>query len=173
MLASFALITPAARADEPAAPDSPLVKLLKSKRVPEARMGAIVDMIGKRGSADDLEFIFQQAIAPDGFPAPIKVKALEALAEAARNRGLRPARGLRSSFRSFSPGRPRLGRGLEKTAVASGGLWKLESRRRGAASLWPRRRRPTICCARLLWMLWPSIGGQAGRSRIEALCRPP
>ncbi len=37
------------RDDDPPAPDSPLVKLLKSGRVPEARQGTILDMIGKRG----------------------------------------------------------------------------------------------------------------------------
>ena len=42
-------------------PDSPLVKLLKSGRVPEARQGTIVDMIGKRGTAGDLAYIYQQA----------------------------------------------------------------------------------------------------------------
>ena len=69
-LAAFALITPVVLADDPATPDSPLVKLLKSKRVPETRLGAIVDMIGKRGTAGDLDFIFQQATASDGFPTP-------------------------------------------------------------------------------------------------------
>ena len=121
------LIAPAAQADDPPAPDSPLVKLLKSRRVPEARQGSIVDMIGKRGTAADLDYIFQQAIAPDGFPAPMKVKALEALAEAASNRNLRPAKGLDGLIPVDRPAVPRSESSLETTAVRLAGLWKLES----------------------------------------------
>ena len=68
------------------------MKLLKSGRVPEARQGAVVDMIGKRGTAGDIEFLFQRATSPDGFSTLVKVKALEALSEAAANRNLRPAK---------------------------------------------------------------------------------
>src|SRR5689334_20777044 len=45
--------------------ESPMVKLLKSKRVPEDRQGTIVDLIGRRGTADDLAYIYQQTLAPD------------------------------------------------------------------------------------------------------------
>ena len=126
-LAAFALITPVVLADDPATPDSPLVKLLKSKRVPETRLGAIVDMIGKRGTAGDLDFIFQQATASDGFPTPIKVKALEALAEAASNRNLRPAKGRDGLVALIGAGQPQLEPDLEKTVVRLAGVWKLES----------------------------------------------
>ena len=101
--------------------------------MPEARLGTIVDMIGKRGTAGDLDFIFQQAISPDGFPAPIKVKALEALAEAASNRNLRPAKGRRQASR-FDQARPNPDRSQA-------------SRRR--SSVWPAsgssNRRPSRC----------------------------
>src|SRR5438034_11258033 len=76
---------------DPPASDSPLVKLLKSGRVPEARQGTIVEMIGKRGTATDLDYIYQQALT-GRFSAPIRVKALDALAEAALTRDLKPAR---------------------------------------------------------------------------------
>ena len=71
-----------------------MVKLLKSKRVPEDRQGTIVDLIGKRGTVEDLEYIYQQALSPDGFPTSVRVKALEALAGAAANRNLKPTRDL-------------------------------------------------------------------------------
>ena len=52
----------AAAADEPAKkPDSPLVKLLRGGRVPAERQGTIIDMIGKRGNAADLDFLLDQA----------------------------------------------------------------------------------------------------------------
>src|SRR5262249_49789260 len=47
--------------------DSPMVRLLKSKRVPEDRQRTIVDLIGRRGSADDISYIYQQTLGADGF----------------------------------------------------------------------------------------------------------
>ncbi len=74
------------------ADDSPLVKLLKSGRVPEERLPAMLDKIGKRGSAADLGYLFDRAVDPKGFPPAARLKALEALAEAgAHPQG--PARG--------------------------------------------------------------------------------
>ena len=63
-----------------------MVKLLKSKRVPEDRQGTIVDLIGKRGTVEDLQYIYQQSLSLDGFPASVRVKAFEALA-GAKGRG--------------------------------------------------------------------------------------
>ncbi len=109
------------------APDSPLVKLLKSGRVPEARQGAIVEMIGKRGTAGDVEFLFQKATSPDGFPAPCKLKALEALAEAAANRNLRPTKDVDKLAALIRSASPRSDPAIEKAAVRLAGLWKLEA----------------------------------------------
>jgi putative heme-binding domain-containing protein len=171
LLAAIPWITPAALADDPPAPDSPLVKLLKSKRLPEARLGSVVDMIGKRGAAGDLDYLFQQVIAPDGFPAPIKVKALEALAEAASNRNLRPARGLDGLTALIRQGEPRMDSSLEKTVVRLAGLWKLESAVEPLRSLAASLSTEDTLRALSLDAL-ATIGGQIGRSRIEALCGP-
>jgi putative heme-binding domain-containing protein len=171
LLAAFPLIARAAQADDPPAPDSSLVKLLKSKRVPEARLGSIVDMIGKRGTAGDLDYIFQQAIAPDGFPAPMKVKALEALAESASNRNLRPAKSLDGLIPLIRPAVTRSDSSLETTAVRLAGLWKLESAAEPLRSLAASPSTDDVLRALALDAL-ATIGGQAGRSRIEALCEP-
>src|SRR5947209_105775 len=85
LLCTTLIATASASAD-----DSPLVKLLKAGRVPEARLPAILDQIGKRGSAADLGYLFERAVDPKGFPAPARLKALDALAEAALTRKLRP-----------------------------------------------------------------------------------
>jgi hypothetical protein len=84
VLIAICLFVPVtARADDAPAPDSPLVKLLKSGRLPEARQGSVVDMIGKRGTLNDLTFLLQQVTTSNGgFSPTLKVKALEALAEA-------------------------------------------------------------------------------------------
>ena len=61
-------VTEASGAQDPSPSDGPLVKLLKSGRVPEARQGTVIDMIGKRGAVGDLDFIYQQAMT-DRFSA--------------------------------------------------------------------------------------------------------
>ncbi len=171
VLAAFPLIAPAAQVDDLPSPDSPLVKLLKSKRVPEARLYSIVDMIGKRGTAGDLDYIFEQAISSDGFPAPIKAKALEALVEAASNRDLRPAQGLNRLVALIGTGETRQGSSLEKTVVRLAGLWKLESAVEPLRSLAAKPSTDDALRAPALDAL-AAIGGQVGRSRIEGLCGP-
>lgn len=79
-----------AQGDEPATKESPLVKMLRSGKVPEERQGAIVDMVGKRGNAADVLFLIQKATAPDGFSPALRLKALNAVTEAATTREVRP-----------------------------------------------------------------------------------
>jgi putative heme-binding domain-containing protein len=110
-------------ADDPK-PDSPLVRMLKTGRVPEERQATIVEMIGKRGNADDLGFLFQKAARSDGFPAAIRPKALTALADAALTRQLKPKgdyTALASLIKSEDDTSIRL------SAIRLAGLWKAES----------------------------------------------
>jgi putative heme-binding domain-containing protein len=172
LLATCVFLTPPAHADDPPAPDSPLVKLLKSGRVPEARRGTIVEMIGKRGSAGDIEFLFERATSPEGFSAPIKVKALEALAEAAANRNLRPASGvdkLAALIQSASSSRS--DPALEKAAVRLAGLWKLAAAAEALKALAVSPGVQEAIRSEALDAL-AAIGGRVGRSQIEALTAP-
>jgi putative heme-binding domain-containing protein len=172
LLAACAFLTPPAHGDDPPAPDSPLVKLLKSGRLPEARQGTIVDMIGKRGTAGDVEFLFQRAMSPDGFSPPIRVKALEALAEAAANRNLRPATGadkLAALIQSASS--TRSDPALDKAAVRLAGLWKLTAAADALKALAVSPSVQEAIRGEALDAL-AAIGGQVGRSQIEALTAP-
>ena len=170
LAATCAFLVAAAPADDPA-PDSPLVKLLKSGRVPQDRQGTIVDMIGKRGTAGDLEFIFKQVISPDGFPAPIKKKALEALAEAAANRNLRPARDVDKLTALIQLARSRSDGVLERAAVRLAGVWKLEAAAEALKGLAVSSSADLALRGEVLDAL-AAIGGRAGRSQIEALAAP-
>jgi putative heme-binding domain-containing protein len=165
------LLAPTAYADDPPAPDSPLVKLLKSGRVPAARQGAIVEMIGKRGTAGDVEFLFQKSINADGFPAPLKLKALEALAEAAANRNLRPTKDIARLVPMIGATQAQSNTAIEKAAVRLAGLWKLEA---AAAPIKELAVSPTADDALRGEALdaLAAIGGRAGRSQIEALTAP-
>ena len=173
LIAAWAAITSTVRAnDDSPNPDSPLVKLLKSGRVPEARQGAIFDMIGKRGTAGDLTFLYERAISPGGIAPSLRPKALEVLAEAASNRNLRPARDLDKLVPLIRAAPSRSDMALVIPATRLAGLWKLEAAADVLAALAvsPSPSVDTPLRALALDAL-ATIGGKAGRSRIEALTR--
>ncbi len=124
LLAAF--IPTGAVAQDDAKPESNYVKLLK--KAPEARLGSIVAIIGKRGDAADLAFVFARATSPDGFPATVRVKALETLADAAMTRDLRPEGDLSGLGLLIRPGGG--GGGVDPAsrlaAVRLAGVWKAE-----------------------------------------------
>ena len=121
LLVSFA---PPALAQDDSKPESPYIKLLK--KAPEERMGQIVDIIGKRGTADDLAYIYGRATAPDGFPAPIRLKALEVLGDAALTRDLRPTVDLAGLGRLIATVDSKASQAARLAAIRLAGLWKAE-----------------------------------------------
>jgi putative heme-binding domain-containing protein len=170
-LSLAALLPPIAAADDEPRPDSPLVKLLKSGRVPEERQGTIVEMIGKRGNAADLSYLYQQALRPDGFPEATRLKALDALAEAALTRRARPEGDPSKLATLIRPQGAKVAPALRLAATRLAGLWKAESLgdalREVAQS---PDADPTLRAAALDALA--SIGGAAGRAGIEALAAP-
>ena len=115
--------------------DGPMVKLLTSGRVPEARQGTIVEMIGKRGNTRDLTFLFEQVVLGSKYSDATRRKALEALAEAAQNRKMQPARQLERLIPLFesAASRPepatanRSVSGPEQGAVRLAGYWRMSA----------------------------------------------
>src|SRR5262245_2757338 len=107
--------------DNPPAPDSALVRLLRGGRVPEARQGTIVEMIGQRGTAEDLGYLYHRALT-GGFPPAVAVKALDALAEAALTRGLKPARDRERLIALLPADSPRSDLGSARAVVRLVGL---------------------------------------------------
>ncbi len=139
--------------------------------MPEARQGTILDMIGKRGTVADLGYLYQRALSPDGFPPALRVKALDALAEAASTRDLRPSRDidklvplLRATSNGSDPA-------LEKAAIRLAGLWKLEA---AGETLRAIAQSPTAEdeIRTLALEALAGIGGKVGRSQVEALAGP-
>src|SRR5262249_51543030 len=78
-------------ADEPISAVGPLMKLYQSGRLPAERQPAVVEMICNRGNEKDLRVVFEKVLTPDGMAAPLRIKALGWLAEAARTRKVKPA----------------------------------------------------------------------------------
>ena len=148
--------------------DSPMVKLLKSKRVPEDRQGTIVDLIGKRGTAEDLQYIYQQALSPDGFPATVRIAALEALAGAAANRNLKPPRDLEKLTPLVRDAGSRTGASIARPAIRLAGIWKLEPAVEALAEVARSAAVDEALRAEALDAL-ATIGGKAGSAPIEAM----
>jgi putative heme-binding domain-containing protein len=160
-------LTSPALADDPPKPASPLVKLLENKALPADRQGTVVEMIGKRGSADDLSYLYQRAIQPEGFSEAVRRKALDALSEAALTRQTRPSgdvSGLGGLVRPDAKADP----ASQLSAIRLAGLWKVESLGEALKAIASSPQGSDAARAAALEAL-AEIGGAAGRASIEAL----
>ena len=131
-----------------------MVRLLKGGKVPDERQGTIVEMIGKRGSAADLTYLYERVLDPSGFTPENRLTALNALAEAALTRKTKPegdlsklASLLKASdgpkdFRKTPPGRDPAGWPLECRLGCPGP--ERDRQRGGLVGLSARRRLSTL-----------------------------
>ena len=116
---------PALAQDSPAAA---MMRLLKSGRVPAERLPTLLELVGSRGNAEDLGYIYQQCLAEDGFPAEVRRKALAVLAEAAENRSVVPAEGLEQLEQLIAPAADRkLDVPSRLAAIRLAGIWKVDA----------------------------------------------
>jgi mono/diheme cytochrome c family protein len=166
LLAAFAF--PAFGQDEPK-PESAYVKLLK--KAPESRMAQIVDLIGKRGTAEDLAFVYDRATASDGFPETVRLKALEALDDAALNRQVRPKVDLASLGRLIKPSNAKADPAVRLAAIKLAGAWKAEATVGDLLEIAGSKQvdGPTRAAA---FEALASIGGTKAREAIDALASP-
>ncbi|MEZ5944208.1 MAG: c-type cytochrome [Planctomycetaceae bacterium] len=79
-----------ATADDPPSTAGPIMKLLRSGRVPEANLGRILDLVCARGNEHDLAFVFSKVTTTE-WPADVRVTVLENLLSASQNRDVQPA----------------------------------------------------------------------------------
>ncbi len=109
-----------------AAADSNYVKLLK--KAPESRLGTIIEVIGKRGDANDLTYLLQRTIAsaPSGFSGTPRRLALEALADAASTRNIKPSSGQEGLNRLIAVG-PEVDAASRLASIRLAGVWRSPS----------------------------------------------
>lgn len=98
---------------------APMMRLLKSGRIPPQRQGTIVELICRKGTPEDLGFIWNQ-IVTDGFKGEMKEKALLALKEAYQNRKIVPAGSLAGITQLIDAPAP-----VNQTAIELAGDWKV------------------------------------------------
>jgi len=148
--------------DEPPKPESNYVKLLK--KAPEARLGTIVDILGQRGDADDLAYLFGRAVDPKGFPPAVRLKALEVLADAALTRKAVPGGDVSGLARLFGPAEP----AARLAAFRLAGVWKAEATVPALAEIARARGGDDSARSSALDAM-AAIGGAGARGAIEAL----
>ncbi len=125
MLLAWGTPVPAVAQTSPAAA---MMRLLKSGRVPEDRLPTLLELVGSRGDADDLAYIYEQSISPAGFQGTVRLKALDVLAAAAENRHLKPQQDFAQLAQLIVPGA-----GVEvdaktrKAAIHLAGVWKVDA----------------------------------------------
>ena len=160
----FLVLAPGTRADDPPKPDSPFVKMLKSGKIPEERLGTVFDMIGKRGKTADLTYLFDQVATPGKLSAANTVKALNALAEAAQTQSLKPEGDLGRVSALITSKDP----ATSLAAIKVAGLWKTESLGKPLGEIAASNKASDAQRSAALEAI-ATIGGKAGRDVIESL----
>lgn len=117
---SVAAIVPA---EEPESAVGPLMKLFQSGRVPAARQGTVVEMICNRGNEYDLKVVFDKIVDPEGFPAPLRLSAMQWLTDAAVTRKVKPAGDLSSLEKLVSAPDA----ALQQGAIRLASTWKVNT----------------------------------------------
>ena len=162
LYAIFVISAPAA--DEPA--ETPLIKLLK--RLPDERKPAIIERIGKGGTPDELRFLFDRAVAAEGFSAPVRRKAIDALAEAALTRKARPEGDLAPLAALLDP---KTDASVRLAAIRLAGLWKVEALGKSLREIAADKASSDPLRAATLDTL-AVLGGDANKAAIIALTKP-
>jgi len=121
LLSIFVALT-SVMADDDEPLDSPLIKLLK--RLPDERKPAIIERIARGGKPAELRFLFDQAVAAEGFSAPVRRKTIDALVEAAITDKAQPEGDLvpLAGLLETKTDPP-----LRLSAIRLAGLWKVEA----------------------------------------------
>jgi putative heme-binding domain-containing protein len=171
-LVLLAIRPQALAADSPAstAKESPMVRLLKSGRVPEARQGTIVEMIGQRGTADDLGYLYARMLE-GAFSPSLRLKVLDALFASAATRKLQPSGDLSKLTKLLSTGTDKNDAAITSAAIRLAGAWKLEPAGEALRSIAQKTTYSDAQRSDALEAL-ATIGGKAGTTQIEALSGP-
>lgn len=170
ILTISALSLPGSTTAQEAAKESPAVRLLKSGKIPPERLGTVIAIVGRQGSAADLTVLLEKAVDPKAFPRDVRVKALETLADATTNRKVLPSGDLKSIVGILPKPGERADGDLIRAALRAIGLWNVKEaaeplKALAIASGTPPQVR-TECMVTLA-----RIGGESGRDELVRIAK--
>lgn len=109
-------------------PAAAMMRLLRSKRVPEDRIPTLLELVGSRGNGEDLAFIYEQCLADDGYRGDVRLKALDVLAAAAENRQVKPEADLAKLAVLIAPeSKEAVDSRTQLAAIRLAGVWKADA----------------------------------------------
>ena len=141
-----------------------LMRLLKTGKLPEGRMPAVIEQVAKRGDAADLGFLFEKTAQKGGWTGDVAAAALSGLVDAAENRKLQPTGDLGRLGTLLAAERPE---GVRLSAVRLAGLWRVPELAGPLTELAKSDRTSPRLRAAALQSL--ASYGDAGRKTIESL----
>lgn len=125
LLSLFCLGLTPLYAEEPSTA-GPLMTLLKSGRLPAERVGSVVELVCRRGSSSDLRYVYEQLIADEGgLPESARLAAMEALAETAQTRKVKPSGDLTGLTKLLQSSGADSGK-VRLAALRLAGLWEVK-----------------------------------------------
>ncbi|MFM7317986.1 MAG: hypothetical protein ACKO5E_13660 [bacterium] len=134
VVASFGPIHSTKSQDE-SPKESPAVRLLKSGKVPPERLGTVFSILSRNGNAADLAVLLEKAADPAAFPADIRAKAFETLADAAANRKVVPAGNLEAILKVLPQQGQKTDTALFRSVMRNITAWKLTAAGKPLAEL--------------------------------------
>ena len=118
-----------ARADDPPSAAGPLLKLLKSGRLPKERQGTVVEMVCKRGNEHDLAVVLEQVLKPDAYAPPLRRQVLDLFIDANQTRKVKPTGDLAAIATLLAEPAAAKDAGLQLAVVKLIGLWNVTGAR--------------------------------------------
>ncbi len=127
-LSLLGIAVSSATAADPPSPAAPLMRLIKSGRVPQERLGNLIELVCQRGNAADLSYLFEQAVLSDKYPRDLRIKTLSLLTATAHNRKIQPAGDLAGLTNLIAPETPNpTDAGLQLAAIRLAGACRAKS----------------------------------------------
>ncbi len=112
-------------AQEPASAVGPVMKLFQSGKLPPERQPPVVEMICKRGNANDLRIVFERLLTADGFTPELRRQVVTWLTDAAVTRKVVPAGELGELAVYVVGDRARTDPTLQRGAVKLAAAWRV------------------------------------------------
>ena len=154
-----------------ASPQSAMVRMLESGKVPPERQGTLISLIGRQGGPTDLGVLLRRATDPDGFNEENRTIAVEALGDAASNRSVFPE-GDRSLIATLIEGEEvPADTALRASAIRLAGIWRVDELRTALAEIASDPSEDSTVRSASLRAV-ADIGGEASRDAIKALASP-